>query len=139
VTRYNALESHRGGPEEESSFLVNGLFSWSDAEFLYEAKHSLRPAKSHISSRAISCVNVGQSILRQRLTPSHTKAVDACILAGCRKGSGLIFPHQDKERAVREGGHARQRKRTHRRCTESELEFSFLVERSSPWKWFSLR
>jgi hypothetical protein len=61
------------------------------------------------------------------------------VLTGCRKGSGLIFPHQAKERAVRKSGHARQRKRTRRRCVKPELEFSFLVEMPCPWKWFSLR
>lgn len=82
---------------------------------------------------------MGQSILRQRLMPSHTTVVDLRVLTGCRKGSGLIFPHQAKERVVRKGGHARQRKRTRRRCVKPELEFSFLVEVLCPWKWFILR
>jgi hypothetical protein len=73
VTRYNALESHRGGPEEESSFLVNGLSSQERCGISLrseafspagKAAHFLscglvRPPRSLKNSRAQSLDNSG--------------------------------------------------------------------------------
>lgn len=72
----NALESHRGGPGEESSFLVNGLL-WSDAEFLYEAKHSLRPAKPRTPlARSRASTTVLEKFARSVIAPDpkHTQS-----------------------------------------------------------------